>query len=239
MTTSQIETYRHRIYPHYKAICANAKVQAINAKRELSLFCTQWGSNWTCGEGVLFIGRATNGWGGGLDADAILNENTLFNAGDQMRWVDDVWTNQAPGKWSGARSPFWRVIRAVTEARYPREWYSHIAWSNLCRVSFADEGNPSESLFWAQYDECRELLRIDLDVLRPKTVVMITDYQNWGHWFTDAVVGNAKPLLFSHCGCTVTVLRGNGNTVIVCDRPEGHAEAPMVECLAKAIGKLS
>ena len=81
---TQIETYRHRIYPHYKAICADAKVQAINAKRELSLFCTQWGSNWTC------------------DRSA-----------------------------------------------------------------------------------------------------------------------------------------GNGNTVIVCDRPEGHAEAPMVECLAKAIGKLS
>ncbi len=73
MTSSQIESYRHRISPHYKAICADAKVQAINAKRELSLFCTQWGNNWKCGEDVLFIGRATNGWGGGLDADAILS----------------------------------------------------------------------------------------------------------------------------------------------------------------------
>ena len=45
MTSSQIESYRHRIYPHYKAICRDAKVRAINAKRDLSLFCTQLGSN--------------------------------------------------------------------------------------------------------------------------------------------------------------------------------------------------
>ncbi len=234
MSDSRIDLYRRRIYPHYKAICDNDEVCAINEQRELSLFCTQWGSNWRRGDSILFVGRATNGWDGGLDADAILNlKNTLFNAEDQMRWIDDVWTDQPQGSWSGARSPFWRVIRAVTERQHPDEWYSHIAWSNLCRVSFKDKGNPTDPLFWAQKDECRELLKIDVEELRPRVVVMITDYENWGHWFTDVLVGNAAPVTFSHKGCSVNVLRGNGNVVVVCDRPEGHSEVPLVECIAK------
>ncbi len=86
-----------------------------------------------------------------------------------------------------------------------------------------------------QMDECRELLKIDVEVFRPKAIVMITDYQNWGHWFTDVLAGGAKPEPFSAGGATVTVLRGNGVRVVVCDRPEGHAEAPLVECIARAI----
>ena len=35
-------TYRQHIYPHYRAICADDRVQAISAKWELSLFCTPW-----------------------------------------------------------------------------------------------------------------------------------------------------------------------------------------------------
>ena len=239
MDKEWIEEYKRRILPYYREMQNNQKVVDIDRKKNLSFFCTQWGRNWQPG-GILFVGRATNGWGKGIDI------NTLpFNEPDQMDWVITQGMDSSKA-WRASRSPFWRVIKGVAQRFHASEWQTHIAWSNLCKCSFLESGNPSNPLFGATVGPCRKILGIDIEMLKPRAIVMLTEAnlvnaltrQGWSGCFVDCLVDEVAPKDFSHSGCLVKVLDNEKYRIIVSERPEYRPEQPRIECIAAAISEV-
>ena len=236
MNRQTINDYYAQILPFYKMMADNKTVQEIDKKRKLSFFCTQWGDMFpeTTHEGLLFVGRATNGWGNGIDP-----EQLPFNDPDQMKWVDDIWDehNGANGErlWRGNSSAFWRVIRSVTERYHKSEWFRHVSWSNLYKCSFLDKGNPSALLRNTVIEQSVELLKVDVSMLSPKAVIMIAG--KWEKEILARLFPDVEPSSFEHGGVIV-----NGTLYIATERPERRPEAPIVESICAAIdncGKLS
>lgn len=239
MTKEWIDQYYKLILPCYMAMAENQIVQDINKKRALSFFCTQWGEEFPVenGRGLLFVGRATNGWGGGIDVKNLL-EKHIFNAPDQMEWVNDIWASHCDAKgnkgWTGNRSPFWRVIRAVTERYHKENWCKHIAWSNICKCSFEDAGNPTDRLWYAVRDQFCELLKIDIEMLSPRAVIMITG--GWENELISSLMGDVPCKKVALDGVEVKTWKTSGTLFVASERPEGRAEIPIVNCICEAIG---
>ena len=155
-----------------------------------SAFCVQWGKNYPAekNEGILFIGKAVNGWNKANDIDTLFgdgNERT-FNEADQMQWVEDLEGNQ--DGYNTRRSAFWRLIKNISQTLYPNNWSSHIAWSNLCKISPLEGGNPNDSLYYKQLASCQKILEKEIEILSPKYVVMLTS--GWEKDFLYFLNGN-------------------------------------------------
>ncbi len=240
MTDKWRNKYRDLLRPHYVAMSENGIVRQLNEEWGLSFFCTEWGEEFPIDnqQGLLFVGRATNGWPGGIEVE---NFESEFNSAEQMSWIDKCWSNQksADGKrlWSGNRSPFWRVIRAVTERYHPQAWYKHIAWSNLCKCSFSIGGNPTNTLWYAILDQSRKIMKIDVEMLCPKAVIMITG--GWEDEIIGSLVGDTPCNVATHRGTSVKTWKTNRTLYVASVRPEGKAEAPIVDSICTAIDFLA
>lgn len=148
------------------------------SKRPLCPFFMQWGNVFPIAEnsGILFYGRATNGWvTQELDVDKLFDlsiDERIFVRDDQMQWVEDC----APikkGCYSTKRSAFWRVIRRTASNFYGNGELQHIGWSNLCKIA-PDGSNPGEKLFNAQFPAIREIMKMELEFFSPKHIVCLT-----------------------------------------------------------------
>lgn len=158
---------------------------------DYGLFCLQWGKNFpqTQKSGILFVGRAINGWINNYhDVDVLFGESNdrIFARHDQMEWVHNLEGNT--NGYNTNSSAFWRVIKGVSQHLYSKEWYNNVAWSNLCKAAPAESGNPSESIFFDTLKLNREILRVEIDTLSPKFVIMLTN-NNWAkhylRWLND------------------------------------------------------
>lgn len=146
-----------------------------------AFFCMQWGRNFPESEhaGILFVGRATNGWITDEEDIDVLFGNTadrIFNRDDQMQWVENSEGNN--NGYNSRRSAFWRVIKRVSEYYYPEDWSSYIAWSNVCKVAPFNGGNPNNELYYAQLETCLKILEIEIEQLSPRIIVFLTG-ENW------------------------------------------------------------
>lgn len=137
----------------------------------------QWGRNFPLQPhcGILFVGKATNGWI--TDAEDInvlfgTGEDKIFDRFDQMQWVENLENNKSG--YNTRRSAFWRVIKKVASNYYPKNWSSYIAWSNVCKVAPFTGGNPNDPLYYAQLENCQKILQKEIEILSPKFVVFLT-----------------------------------------------------------------
>lgn len=158
---------KEKLLPLYENLLKNIDSEKIVP------FCMQWGDKFPVEEknGILFVGKATNGWVITSKEIEILFGNTdsrIFARGDQMKWV--VNGNNPYYK----KSAFWRVIKRVSELKNGKdEWYSKIAWSNLYKVSL-EKGNPTGKLINQQIEICKEILNTEIKILNPKYVIFLT-----------------------------------------------------------------
>lgn len=242
MTKDEISKYYERILPFYLEMAGNEYVKALQKDDNeiLSFFCTQWGRKWD--GGILFVGRATNGWQP-IDLHAL-----PFNRPNQMKWVDEVWYKPEEGSsWTGTKSPFWRVIRRIASHFYPHaarcdEWYNHIAWSNLYKCSFTECGNPTKQLMYETRESCQKLLEVDFEMLKPRVVVMFTESNKFD---LDALDCNwSGPFLtgFKKWGqidgdCPLRIFKKASVCLIVSERPETRPEDIRVQTIVAAIEK--
>jgi len=126
----------------------------------------------------------------GPSRDKIARElQQQFHGHCPMSWVAEKWN--ATEDYNTARSSFWRVIRWIlTELEIVHEddpdWPSHVAFTNLYKVSPADGGNPNTSLKNAQYPACREMLHREIAFARPKRLLFMTGI-TWTHCFLPAM----------------------------------------------------
>ena len=156
-------------------------IQRTGFSYSKAFFCMQWGRNFPESEhaGILFVGRATNGWITDEEDIDVLFGNTadrIFNRDDQMQWVENSEGNN--NGYNSRRSAFWRVIKRVSEYYYPEDWSSYIAWSNVCKVAPFNGGNPNNELYYAQLETCLKILEIEIEQLSPRIIVFLTG-ENW------------------------------------------------------------
>ena len=67
--------------------------------------------------GIMFYGRATNGWGGTWDIDNLFDEDNPergWMPDDYLTWVNDASGSGDEQNYNSNRSQFWQVIKGVT-----------------------------------------------------------------------------------------------------------------------------
>ena len=170
-----------------------------NSLQGLAAFCVQWGREWgkipssSQSPSMLFIGKATNGWGGnGQDVNIIFDperEDGAFARKDQMEWVENMAGRR--DVYNTNKSAFWRMIREISTNFFPNHWWEYVAWSNLYKLAPAHQGNPSAKLRKAQLESCKEILETEIQVLSPQNVVFFTS--GWETDFLKYLNGGIAP----------------------------------------------
>lgn len=133
----------------------------------------------TTKDGILFVGRATNGWKNALSENLEDVADFQFETSMLDNEVKNNWS--IPNSISGyrcSRSAFWRIIYRVSKEFYPNDWSEHIAWTNLYKVAPITGYNPSDSVCYAQLEACDAILNKEIKLLSPRYVIFLTSW-NW------------------------------------------------------------
>jgi len=212
----------------------------IDEDVDLVPFCLQWGRSFPSEQntGILFVGRATNGWvSSSRDPDVLFgdSEKKIFAREDQMRWVH---LHEGNKHYNTRSSAFWRVIKGVTTAIYgAKDWYTKIAWSNLYKVSYGKGGNPDHQLIKDQYEICKKILQTEIEILSPRFVVFLT--ADWEEDFVFYLNGNKEcDWIETHqwAGKNETNLCVINNTVIISSHhPQGKNEYNHIKTIVDII----
>jgi len=146
--------------------------------------------------GILFYGRATNGWFGTWNIDELFDErnpNRGWNRDDALIWVDRAAGDE--GDYNSNRSQFWKLVTGITCRNYGTdEWSDYAIWSNVCKAAPEQQGNPSDSLYYSTLETNCQIMKVEIDYLSPKFVVLFTGGGNWiekgsqskgGDWSSD------------------------------------------------------
>lgn len=240
----------------YKAMLCALQENAADAKEYLTAFFPMVGANYKAGESgaLLVVGRAVNGWEDDKEywwRAGDFCENVVCKAakqaeassrqggGSPMSWV------YAPkkGDYNANRSAFWRVTKQVLTAVTTDEefcedsWAEFLAWSQLFKVAPACGDNPWGSVREAQLDHSRSLLRMEVDLLQPRIVLLLTGWEEWAADLLDDLDLEAdggprtsKQDLVEWSGRS----KGGETRWIVCKHPQGKDEGRMVEAIKGA-----
>lgn len=210
-----------------------------NDERGLCPFALQWGKEFPKDEheGILFVGRATNGWVSfSDDVDVLFGEDdeAIFNRKDQMMWVHNL-SGSSHG-YNTRRSAFWRVIRGVSSAYYPHPELAHVAWSNVTKVA-PDGANPGNALYYAQLDACKRILAKEIEILSPRYVVFLTGH-GWAIDFLKGLNGDSAPtriLKEPWDGFFARSFEIGGRTFILSEHPQGKPEESHIAAICTII----
>lgn len=212
---------------------------------------------------LMVIGRAPNGWdhvdgwkdgiaSSDLDdaerrsnfAQAVYRSVTAPKSSNEcpMSWVTNQWGCR--NGYSTARSPFWRVIRAVVERLDIADvdgldWPCHLVWSNLYKAAPAQGGNPNGKLQRMQVEGCRRLLQWELEKFRPRRLVFLTGW-DWAEPFLDQKLRDRTQLngqLFVERAGHLDYGFGTADCVVA-QHPQGKPEAFWVDEVMSAFGAL-
>ena len=183
------EKLQKSLQPIYQEMLENIEVK----NRDIYTFCMQWSKEFPRepNEGILFVGKATNGWiSNETDIDILFGEHKkqIFNRDDQIEWVLDLEGNKIG--YNTRKSAFWRVIKHISKSINGDSKLNKIAWSNLYKISY-NKGNPSEKLKKMQLKFCKEILKKEIEILSPKYVVFLTS--GWEKEFIKFLNKGIKP----------------------------------------------
>lgn len=210
------------------------------------------GCRYARGHGLMVVGRAVNGWMGGISpvdlADWNFRENSRIslwkesfpeNGSCPMSWVTEQWGPNLEQEYNTRRSPFWRVIHQITGEldicdAGNGSWASYLVWSNLYKVSPSGGENPSGRLESVQYDGCRRLFELEVRDYRPKYLLLLTG-EDWAEPFLvkfDIDRGLAGQYVC--CTASSTMPDNQDTTVVVATHPRGKPEQDWVEEVIRA-----
>lgn len=172
---------------------------------------------------MLYIGRAVNGWEFDWHEDTLEGlANQVFSHGFD---VDSISTNPIqPDGYNFNRSPFWQLCYKLLELNgEASEWSSRVAWSNLFKVAPYSRYNPDDKDIVRQIKPCIELIKKEIEMLKPTHVVFVTD--TW--WmepadYTDASFAKELGITLVSDSTNTIVGQGtyNGTKMVVTKRPE-------------------
>lgn len=228
--------FKTKLMPLYAELMQN--VASINYGT--CTFFPQWGVNFPLEDkcGIMVVGRACNGWHSLSRDNNVLfgnSEESIFNRKDQMKWVEDFAGNKKG--YNTNKSAFWRVSKRIAQCFYPNDWYSHVAWSNVCKVAPWEGGNPNDTLYYAQLQSSQKIFETEIRLLSPKVVVMFTGY-DWAKDFLNFLNDRREPQSmmcqnWDKYTCDVYCIKDT--YFIVTKHPQGKNENSHVECIANII----
>lgn len=205
-TKQQAEIFRDKVLPKVGEAASNGK-RLGDKKGNVTGFLAQQGCLYSRDSGLMVVGQAPRGWEDTIDpvdfntpercaehADELLQQSYPQGEDCPMTWVTDRWG--ANGRDNTRLSPFWRVVRRVTEGLAiclgDEDWSSHLIWSNLYKVAPADgRKNPNNPLCDAQFEGCKELLQCERQDYCPRHLLFLTENPNpenkhyWARPFLD------------------------------------------------------
>jgi len=239
--TIGMEQSLHKVLkPFYKELLEQLSKED---KEATSPFCIEWGKNFPTDSfsGLLFIGRATNGWGTDstesvdvlFDGD---NESRGFAHPNQMSWLE----NHPSYNWQ--RSAFWRVVSNVSQSYTQGEWFNGIAWTNLYKIAPYDGGNPSNRLCYEQLPICQKILKNEIEILSPKFVILLTG-ENWAKDFLPYLNGEKEcnPISTIEWGKNneylINLYNFNGVYFLQTEHPQGKDEESHINAIVSIIEK--
>lgn len=161
--------------------------------RTLTCSWTQAGPDYRPGKDWMFVGQAPNGWGDHEDDGVWLRHERPPRVADLREYgevpEDDTdnllqWVEER----GDVRRGFWSVIRWLVsddDDEWAKGWSRRVAWTNLYKISPQAGGNPDDDLCEAQFDACRELLRIEVETYDPALIVFLTG-MDWARSFVRA-----------------------------------------------------
>lgn len=202
---------------------------------------------------LMVVGRAVNGWTTPWFPRELQDEESITqfvndvlgsvtdNARCPMRWVTDCWGNYDQD-YNTRTSAFWRAIRQTVEVlgisnTENAEWPSCLVWSNLYKVAPAAGGNPSATLSNLQSDQCKEMLREELRMFRPKRALFLTGL-DWAQPFAEFSDIITKPSeKREHVQATGTLsINGKSTSVVIATHPQGKNEKSWVKEVCEEFG---
>jgi hypothetical protein len=151
------------------------------------LFYPTIGKNYLDKRELLVIGQATRGWSPVFlvndvqrDIDQLVTksiaESSEVEGRCPLEWVNEKWTENKL-----FYSFFFNVTYKLIKAYYNKtdeNWNNIIAWSNLMKIA-PIYSNPNSWEMEAQVDNAAILFKQELDDLKPKNVLIITNLKTW------------------------------------------------------------
>ncbi len=193
---------------------------------------------------LVVIGRSVNGWIDEWPVGELREALTRVKVARAMRadaepldrcrmlWVTDL-AGPTEHRYNTNRSAFWRVLRDITfglTGAAGRDWPSKLAWTNLYKVSPASGWNPGGDLQLAQRDEAVNLLRLELDTLKPRRILALT-----GRGWIQPFVGPLGASVDWQTGLVEGVGVLGDATLIVARHPMRKPHVPFVREVMTAI----
>lgn len=130
------------------------------------------------------------------------------------------------------------MIKAVSSHFYPNNWSSYVAWSDVCKVAPFEGGNPSDSLYYAQIEDCEEIFKVEVKALSPKAIIFFTGY-GWAKDILVSLNGGREPQPEDSKvwggGYKSVVYKIKGVSYIVSEHPQGKPEVEHAAALIKII----
>lgn len=221
----------------------NIQKTEINSliSKEYSLFYPSLGKEYLTNRQLLVIGQATNGWCPKWfikdipsQLDRIVSSSIDYSSEENgkcpLEWINEKWSELRL-----FRSFFWNVTYKLVKEKYNRtdsDWHNIIAWSNLMKIAPSDYGNPDNEERQAQLDNCAQLFRQELDDLKPKNVLIITNLETW-----------AEPILrlskmkyeIKKGNCIQAIGQYADTKILITKRPFIGSHQPFVEELCKEL----
>jgi len=179
---------------------------------DLCIFKTKVGGHFPTekGRGIVFYGRATNGWDEYDESERNKIENIL---------------------WEQTRRPFFNLVYWVSWTYYDNEYRNSVVWSNIYKIA-PNGGNPSSELQSEQHDYIVDIIRKEIEMLSPAVIVLITGNTVGAQWsspfweaFPDMKLIDSRQW-GRNKECRSSLFSDGSLNVILTDRPE---ERPIEE----------
>ncbi len=192
------EEMKTKLMPLYEEMLSK-----FEGKGQLTTFCARWEKNFPQekGKGILFVGRVVrkgteNTTIGIENLFSDTHKNRILQPDYSISWVEsNSRVKHKKGDYNVNRSAFWQVIKGVSQKIYGKnnEWYSHIAWTNLYKVS-PTVGNPTTHQEKIQLPYCVKILKAEIEVLQPKFVIFLTSRREEYNGFIKENYGTLEKL---------------------------------------------
>jgi len=156
-------------------------------EKRFCLFYPTIGKNYLDKRELLVIGQATRGWSPEFFVNDVQTDYVKL-VSKSIDWSSEIegkcpleWVNEKWKELKFSHSFFWNVTYKLVKAHYNKtdeNWNNIIAWSNLMKIAPVS-GNPNSWEMEAQVDNAANLFKQELDDLKPKNVLIITNLKTW------------------------------------------------------------
>ena len=256
------DSYKKELMGLYQRLCEDEELVRLQMKAPLGFSATAWGDRFMESEPrILFLGKANNGahtaqlqnGNCAIDLDELFtgSASILLGNGEWMDEYHDKWDRPNAFGWHPGRSPFFRVLRQVSEmlcARYgwcKENWHRYVAYGNFSKCNVDAAVSPCLRILNGREDLFTEILKVELRYLAPDFIVCFTGSgEGTTRWFSDLFLtrlGAVEAEVFPWCEGNrycVRVFKWQNRYLLVTEHPQRKPEAVHAKAICRAIENL-